>query len=90
LEIVRQAHLPGNYELYDEDSNALGAAVCKHCWESQHIANSSSLATVWLSVDGLSVALWLCKSHRDVIGSGPSMLVIKSEGRVMRNPEIAA
>jgi hypothetical protein len=90
LEEVRQAHLPGNYELYEESSNTLGPPICKHCWEEEHVKNSSSLDTVWLSVDGWPVVLWLCKGHHEGIGShGKSMRVLRSEDKVVRSPEIA-
>lgn len=88
MELVRQAHLPGNYELYDEDTNVLGSPICKSCWEQAQLKNSDSLDTVWLSVGGWDMVWWLCKGHHEDLSSDPSRHVQKSEGRLIRNPVI--
>jgi hypothetical protein len=90
LSEVRQAHLPGNYELYDEVSNVLGPQICKFCWEEEEARNSSSLDTVWLMVDGWTVVWWLCKDHHKEIGSvaSPTRRVLRSQNRVIANPPI--
>ncbi len=89
MEVVRQAHLPGNYELCDEEGGVLGASICKMCWEKAGIRNVAALDTVWLSVDGWEVIWWLCKGHRqEVEAGGPSMHVMKSESRLVRSPTV--
>jgi hypothetical protein len=92
MDEVRQAHLPGNYELYDQASNRIGPPICKLCWEEAELRNSSSLDTVWLSVDGWNVVWWLCRTHHEGLRSGstPSRHVLKSEGRLVRSPAIQA
>ena len=60
---VRQAHLPGNYEMYDSSSNKLGPGVCRDCWENSKMENSNSLDTVWVSVKGQPMVWWLCQNH---------------------------
>jgi len=89
MDVVRQAHLPGNYELYDEESGGLGPPICKFCWEKDHARNTSSLDTVWLSLDGWNVVWWVCKGHHAGMGTGdPSMIILKSETSLVRNPMI--
>ena len=60
---VRQAHLPGNYELYDSSSNKLGPAVCRDCWEGASKQTTARLDTVWVSVRGEPMVWWLCQDH---------------------------
>ncbi len=60
---VRQAHLPGNYELYDSSSNKLGPVVCRDCWENAKKETTASLETVWVSVRGEPMIWWLCQNH---------------------------
>ena len=90
MDEVRQAHLPGNYELYDEASNKIGSVICKLCWEEAGKINSSSLDTVWLSVDGWEVVWWLCQTHHEGIGfpNDESILVLRTETGVVRTPAI--
>jgi hypothetical protein len=90
MDEVRQAHLPGNYELYDEVSNRLGPPICKLCWENAHQPNSASLHTVWLTVDGWNVAWWLCSGHQKRLGSveAPSTRILRSEDSVVRSPGV--
>jgi hypothetical protein len=89
LDEVRQAHLPGNYELYDEASNVIGPPICKMCWEEGRVKNSASLHTVWLSVEGWKMVWWLCAGHSQGIGSrAESREVLRSEERLVRSPKI--
>ena len=88
MEVVRQAHLPGNYELYDEETNVMGPPICKSCWEQAQQRNGESLDTVWLSVEGWEMIWWLCKGHHADLGSDPSHKVLRSEGRLIRSPAI--
>ncbi|MDA4124705.1 MAG: hypothetical protein OK438_04545 [Thaumarchaeota archaeon] len=69
---VRQAHLPGNYELYDPDSSKPGEVLCKMCWEEGRKMNVDSLDTVWISSDGWLVVWWLCRNHGEAIKSRSS------------------
>ncbi len=62
---VRQAHLPGNYELYDSSSNKLGPVVCKECWEGFKKETTAPLDTVWVSFKGERMVWWLCQNHAD-------------------------
>ena len=45
MSLVRQAHMPGNYEMYDPAANKLGPVVCKLCWERFERKNPESLNT---------------------------------------------
>lgn len=47
----------------DESTGRPGEAVCKGCWESSKTKTSAGLETVWVSVDGENLALWLCAEH---------------------------
>ena len=62
---VRQAHMPGNYELYDPSSNKLGPVVCKECWEGFKKETTAPLDTVWVSFKGERMVWWLCQNHAD-------------------------
>ena len=62
---VRQAHLPGNYELYDPSSNKLGPVVCKECWEGFKKETTAPLDTVWVSFKGERMVWWLCQNHAE-------------------------
>ena len=62
---VRQAHLPGNYELYDASSNKLGPVVCKGCWEGFKKETTAPLDTVWVSFKSEQMVWWLCQNHAD-------------------------
>ena len=62
---VRQAHLPGNYELYDASSNKLGPVVCKECWEGFKKETTAPLDTVWVSFKGERMVWWLCQNHAE-------------------------
>ena len=90
MDEVRQAHLPGNYELLDQTSNEIGPPICKLCWEEAELRNPTSLDTVWLSVDGRNVVWWLCRSHHEELDSGgvASTRVLKSESGAVRSPGI--
>ena len=60
---VRQAHLPGNYEMYEPSSNKLGPVICKECWEGYHKETRSPLDTVWVSFKGERMVWWMCQDH---------------------------
>jgi len=70
LAVVRQAHLPGNFELYDPEENRLGPPVCKICWERFGKENSASLNTVWVSFESRSMVWWLCGGHMSGLKNG--------------------
>ncbi len=89
MDEVRQAHMPGNYELYDLSANRLGPVICKLCWERAGLQNLSSLNTVWVSVEGRRMVWWLCGGHKAGLKSegGPMKFLRSSEG-VLVNPGI--
>jgi hypothetical protein len=87
MSVVRQAHLPGNYELYDPSSNGLGPGLCKGCWEQAGVRNSSSLQTVWVSAEGRQMVWWLCHEHANAMKSGGrSLKLLKSKDGVISSP----
>ena len=87
--MVRQAHLPGNYELYDPLSNAPGPGICKGCWEQAGIRATTSLRTVWVSVEGRPMVWWLCHDHAEALKtSGHYLKLLKSENRIVSTPRI--
>ena len=89
MSVVRQAHLPGNYELYDPSSNALGPAICKGCWEQAGLHQATSLRTVWISVEGTKMVWWLCGDHADAMKTGAyDLKLLKSVDRVISSPRI--
>jgi hypothetical protein len=89
MSTVRQAHLPGNYEIYDLSANYIGQGVCKGCWEDGRVMNTSSLQTVWVEMDGTRMAWWLCKGHADALKTNPGEIkLLKSEDRVIPTPRI--
>ncbi len=85
METVHQAHLLGNYELYDPDSSRPGAAVCKKCWEDSGQVNAGSLNTVWVSTREGDMMWWLCLAHAEGTKSGkegPIIFVRSVQGAV--------
>jgi hypothetical protein len=91
---VHQAHLPGNYELYDPDSDKPGQVLCKGCWENHGVVSVDSLDTVWVSCDGWLMVWWLCKEHEEEIRlkkpANTQFLrsvqgVVRAPGLVLRN-----
>ena len=84
---VRQAHMPGNYEMYDQAANKLGPVVCKLCWERSREKNPASL-TVWVSYKEGLIVWWLCPDcAEDVRASGhESTTFIKSAEGVIHSP----
>jgi hypothetical protein len=62
---VLQAHMPGNYELYDLSSSKAGPAICKDCWEKANKRTTRPLDTVWVSSKGGSMIWWLCQDHAE-------------------------
>jgi hypothetical protein len=86
---VRQAHMPGNYELYDPTENKLGPVICKFCWEQARVQNSASLSTVWVSLEEKRMVWWLCGSHEASVKSEGSMFTfLKSASGVLASPGI--
>lgn len=85
---VRQAHLPGNYELYDVDLTAPGAPICKFCWEKEGVKKSSPLETVWLVKEGKRFVWWLCEGHRQEAGRDLNLRVLMAESSVVRYPRL--
>ena len=88
LEVVRQAHLPGNYELYDDESAVAGPPICKYCWEKARIKNSSSLDTVWITFEDVRLVWWLCHGHREEASGEGSMKILKIESGLVKSPRI--
>jgi hypothetical protein len=86
LSEVLQAHLPGNYQLVDEPTGWAGEGICKGCWESGRAKTSTGLETVWVSVEGANLALWLCKGHADSL----KLTVLKRESGAISSPEVRA
>lgn len=89
MDEVRQAHLPGNYELYDPDSTQPGAALCKLCWEDSGLRNSASLGTVWVATGEKVTMWWLCRNHEESArskGTGQWSYVRRVQGAI-RYPE---
>ncbi len=87
---VRQAHMPGNYELYDPSANKLGPVICKICWEGSNERNSESLSTVWVSFEGRRMVWWVCSEHRDGLRAerAGSAKLLKSVEGVLLDPGI--
>jgi hypothetical protein len=87
MSLIRQAHLPGNYELDDQSSGRPLAPICKGCWEESQRQNTSSLSTVWVSVDGTKMVWYLCEGHAEEMKTraGPVRL-LKSIKGVITNP----
>ena len=87
---VLQAHMPGNYELYDLSSSKAGPAICKDCWEKANKRTTTPLDTVWVSTEGRSMVWWLCQDHAEklkVKKSGDVRFVKRVKG-VVANPVI--
>ncbi|HEV2227028.1 MAG TPA: hypothetical protein VGR56_09535 [Nitrososphaerales archaeon] len=90
MDEVRQAHLPGNFELYDPESSEPGAALCKGCWEEGGVRNFSALDTVWIKEEGREAMLWLCRGHLENMKSkiGKSGTFLRSVSGVVRYPAL--
>jgi len=92
MSLVRQAHMPGNYETYDPQTNILGPVVCKLCWERSEKRNSTSLYTVWVSYKDRRMVWWLCGDCTESVKAGgyqATMLLKITEG-VIRSPRLNA
>jgi hypothetical protein len=89
---VRQAHLPGNFELYDPDSSEPGAALCKLCWEEESERNTLSLDTAWIMAGGREAIMWLCRGHLESMRSvgEESGTFLRSVSGVVRYPALSA
>jgi len=89
MSTVRQAHLPGNYELYDPSSNVPGPGICKVCWEQAGVRATTSLRTVWVSVEGRHMVWWLCHDHADAMKtSGNDLKLLRTEDGIITSPRI--
>jgi hypothetical protein len=87
---VRQAHMPGNYELYDPSANRLGPVICKLCWERYSKRNSKSMNTVWVALEGRQVVWWLCARCAETLEaeSTESVMFLKSSPGVITSPRV--
>gem|GEM_PF-2994057 len=85
---VRQAHMPGNYELYNQASNRLGPTICKHCWEEDEKENPGPLNTVWVTSGGRQMVWWLCAGCTESVRSGDdeSVRFVKSTRGLIASP----
>lgn len=92
MSMVRQAHMPGNYELYDPAVNKVGPVVCKLCWENLGKRNAVSLDTVWVSLKERRMVWWLCGSCAERVRKGgyQSTVFLKQVGGVVRSPGLRA
>jgi len=92
MSLVRQAHMPGNYEGYDPVANRLGPVVCKLCWERHEKKNSESLNTVWVSYKDRRMVWWLCRDCTESVMAGgyQATLFLKSTDGVIPNPRLDA
>jgi hypothetical protein len=87
MSVVLQAHLPGNYEVYDSSTSSTGPPICKGCWEEAKQQTTSNLRTVWVSIEGTRMAWYLCAVHADELRRGP-IEVLKSVDGVIQSPRI--
>jgi len=87
---VLQAHMPGNYELYDLSSSKAGPAICKDCWEKANQTTTNPLDTVWASSRGQPVVFWLCQNHAEELKTKKSgeLRFVKLVKGVVPNPVI--
>ena len=92
VSLVRQAHMPGNYETYDPQTNSLGPVVCKLCWERLEKKNSTSLYTVWVSYKDRRMVWWLCGDCTEGVKAGEyqAMMFLKSTEGVIQSPRLSA
>ena len=88
MAFVREAHMPGNYELYDPQANRLGPVLCKYCWERSERRNPSKLNTVWVSLGGRRMVWWLCGDCMESLRreSVPGLELLKSSPGVLLSP----
>ena len=92
MSLVRQAHMPGNYEAYDPQTNSLGPVVCKLCWERSERKNSESLRTVWVSYKDRRMVWWLCGDCTESVKTGgyEATMFLKSADGVIPSPRLDA
>jgi hypothetical protein len=86
MSVVLQAHLPGNYELYDSSTSHTGPPICKGCWEEAKQQTTSNLRTVWVSIEGTRMAWYLCADHAEDLSG--TIEVLKSVDGVTQSPKI--
>jgi hypothetical protein len=92
MSLVRQAHMPGNYEMYDAQTNRLGPVVCKLCWERFRKKNSASLNTVWVALRDRRMVWWLCGSCTESVRKGDNQATTfyRSKEGVIFSPSLDA
>jgi len=92
MSFVRQAHMPGNYEMYDPQTNNLGPVVCKLCWERFEKENPVSLYTVWVSYKDRRMVWWLCGDCTESVKEGgyQATMFLKSTEGVIQSPRLNA
>jgi hypothetical protein len=90
MDEVHQAHLPGNYELYDPTSGEPGPALCKLCWEEEGKKNEASLDTFWISTGETNEMWWLCAGHQEHLKSMSAkvMTITRSISGAVRYPSL--
>ncbi|HUK79635.1 MAG TPA: hypothetical protein VLU91_03110 [Nitrososphaerales archaeon] len=90
VSLVRQAHMPGNCETYDPETDNLGPVVCKLCWERFGRKNSTSLCTVWVSYKGGRMVWWLCGDCTESVRTGgyQATMFLKSMDGVIPSPHL--
>lgn len=89
MPVIRQAHMPGNYETYDLSSSERGHVVCKICWELAEKQTTDSLQTVWVSVGGWKMVWWVCRDHLNAMRArGAELTILRSTDGVISSPEI--
>jgi len=92
VSLVRMAHMPGNYELYEPETNSLGPAVCKLCWERFEKKNTALLRTVWVSYKDRPMVWWLCGDCAENVKAGGyrATVFLKSTVEFIRSPSFVA
>jgi hypothetical protein len=65
VQVIRQAHLPGTYELSEPESNTLGPVICKTCSDRHGKQTAGALHTVWIAIEDWEMVWWLCRDHAD-------------------------
>ena len=92
MSFVRQAHMPGNYEMYEPQTNILGPVVCKLCWERFSKKNPTPLNTVWVSYKDRLMVWWLCNGCTDSVKAGgyQATMFLKSTEGVIQSPRLNA
>ena len=82
--------MPGNYELYEHETNSLGPGVCKLCWERFEKKNNASLRTVWVSYRDRRMVWWLCGDCVENVKAGGyrATVFLKSTDGLIQSPSL--